>query len=104
MYNMARKYLRLARMKIVKDSNIVKRGYNKLYNKYKLASPRNQHLIRGGTISLLFGICGVVVLISSFANSSSVTGVVYRDFNGNGRRDNTQVVNPSLASDRGGLS
>ena len=101
MYNMTRKYLRLTRMKIVKDSNIVKRGYNKLYNKYKLASPRNQHLIRGGTISLLFGICGVIVLISSFANSSSVTGVVYRDFNGNGRRDNTQVINPSLASDRG---
>lgn len=88
-------------MNIFKNLNIVRQTPSKLHNKYKMASFRKQSVIRGGIIALFFGIFGLVALLGGFANGANITGVVYHDYNGNGRRDNTQVVNPSLASDRG---
>ncbi len=73
----------------------------KIHNKYKYATPRNRRKIQIATVAIFFGIVGLLFLVNSFADSAHVTGVVFRDYNGNGVRDNAQATNPSLAADRG---
>ena len=72
-----------------------------LHNKYKSATPRYRHRVQLTIIAVFFGIIGLLFLVNSFADSSHVTGVVFRDYNGNGVRDNIQATDPSLAADRG---
>ncbi len=79
----------------------MKKIVGSLKDKYQNAPVKKRNLIRGSFIALIFGVCGVVVLISSFADSSNISGAVFNDFNGNGRRENWQTINPSVASERG---
>ncbi len=58
-------------------------------------------MVRGGLVAVFFGIIGLIVLLSSFADSATVSGVVYFDFNGNGNRDNTETTNNLIAIDLG---
>ena len=69
--------------------------------KYTNLRPDMKMRLKGGlAIVLLMGL-GVYVTTQIFGAASDVTGTVFRDYNGNGVRDNAQGVNPSLAADRG---
>lgn len=74
---------------------------SKLYTKFNTLNSKKQNMVRGGLVAIFFGIIGLIVLLSSFADSATVSGVVYFDFNGNGRRDNVQTVNNAIATDLG---
>ncbi len=78
-----------------------RRAVHKLYGTYQALSPKRQQIVRGGTVVAVVMTCGVVALVNSFAAGADVSGVVFHDYNGNGKRDNMQVVNPMLAADRG---
>ena len=74
---------------------------DKLATRYGKISSKHQNMVRGCLVALFFGVIGVIVLLSTFADSATVSGVVFYDYNGNGKRDNVQTINNSIATDLG---
>lgn len=79
----------------------IRESAQKLAAKYKNLSPLVRMRIKGGAAILVLMCLGVYATTQIFGNASDVTGVVFHDYNGNGKRDNAQATSPSLAADRG---
>jgi len=73
----------------------------RLVKKYKNLSPVVRMRIKGGAAILVLVVLGVYATTQIFGNANDVSGVVFHDYNGNGKRDNALGANPSMAADRG---
>lgn len=70
-------------------------------SKYKSLSPIGRMRLKGGlAIALLMGF-GLIVTTQIMGATSDITGTVFQDFNGNGKRDNVGGATLSQAVDRG---
>jgi hypothetical protein len=74
---------------------------NKIVKKYKSLSPLIRMRIGGGVAIVALMAVGLYATNQIFGAANDVTGFVFRDYNGNGKRDNPLASNPSLAADRG---
>lgn len=57
--------------------------------------------LKGGIAILALMLFGVYITTQIFGAASDVTGTVFHDYNGNGKRDNVAATNAMQASDRG---
>lgn len=72
-----------------------------LVSTYKNLTPKVRMRLKGGTAVVALAAAGLYATTQIFGATSDVSGIVYRDYNGNGRQDNVTAANPSLAADRG---
>jgi uncharacterized repeat protein (TIGR01451 family) len=70
-------------------------------SKIKALSPQTRMRVRGGVAILALVVIGVYATTQIFGHANDVTGIVFHDYNGNGKQDNALAANPSLAADRG---
>lgn len=57
--------------------------------------------IKGGLAIIVLALLGLYATTQIFGHANDVTGVVFHDYNGNGKRDNYLGTNPGQAADRG---
>jgi len=57
--------------------------------------------LKGGVAIVALMVLGVYATTQIFGSVSDISGIVYHDYNGNGKQDNALAANPSLAADRG---
>ncbi len=70
-------------------------------NKIKSLSPQTRMRVRGGVAIMALVVIGVYATTAIFGHANDVTGIVFHDYNGNGKQDNALAANPSMAADRG---